>query len=177
MDERSPPRNPRTTSASSPCILRLPLATTLDISRKPWASDIAAPGLESIRRRPFYRRCFPEIRLTIHAEPIRSARWRRDRLAGVLATFLLGAFAAAWPGPAQEAARDDRADGERAFGAALADSDAQDFAKAQKEFETARALFKRAGDLPREIESLYRIGRLLWSQGKADLAIETLQEA
>jgi CHAT domain-containing protein len=138
--------------------------------------------------------------LTIHAEPLRSARPRRDRFAGVLAAFLLGAFAAPWPCRPQEtapwpidpncdstvdgsregAARPtdrDRCDGERAFGAALADSDAQDFAKAQKEFEAARALFKRAGDLPREIESLYRIGRLLWSQGKADLAIETLQEA
>jgi len=128
--------------------------------------------------------------LTIPAEPIRTARRRRELLAAALAALVLGAFAAARPGAAQEAAPlsaeadrspgavpENRSDGERAFDAALADSDRGDFAKAQKEFEAARAFFKLALDLPREIESLYRIGRLLRDQGKTDLAIETFQEA
>jgi CHAT domain-containing protein/Tfp pilus assembly protein PilF len=42
--------------------------------------------------------------LTIPAEPIRSARRRRDRLAGILAAFLSSAFATAWAGAAQDVA-------------------------------------------------------------------------
>ena len=48
---------------------------------------------------------------------------------------------------------------------------------ARKGFETARASFRLAADLPREIESLYRAGRALRNQGKTELAIERLREA
>lgn len=80
------------------------------------------------------------------------------------------------PGQSAEADR-ARGDGERAFGQALADLERGDLESALLGFQTARASFRLADDLPREIESLYRIGRLLKSQGKADLAIETLQES
>ncbi|MEP7010464.1 MAG: CHAT domain-containing protein [Acidobacteriota bacterium] len=114
--------------------------------------------------------------MTIHAEPIRSARRGRDLLAGFLAAALLGAFAAARLGAAQEADRDLCAD-EGTFSRALADTDRGDLDAARKGFEAARASFKLALDLPCEIESLYRVGRLLKNQGKADLAIEAFEEA
>lgn len=101
-----------------------------------------------------------------------------------MALVLLG-FAVAWPCAPQETAAAGQAtgadhargEGERAFAQALADSERGDLEAARKGFEAARASFHLAADLPREIDSLYRIGRTLRNQGQTELAIERLREA